>query len=255
MIEYKTKNEIAKIEKASKLTAEIREVLVEFVKPGISTLELDHLTVKEMKKRNVQSVFLNYKPPFSDVAFPANVCVSVNEEIVHGIPKKNKILKEGDIVSIDLATRFEGYVGDTATTIGVGKISDQLKRFLKISQQCLWEGILKSVAGNHIGDVGHAIQKYLESHSLHVVKNFCGHGIGREMHEDPMIPHYGNPGEGFLLEPGIVYTIEPMICFESDQTDKLSDGWTIVSADQKPAAHFEHTLVITKNGPEVLTKL
>lgn len=254
MIELKTKKEVSKIEKAGKLTAEIREVLVDSVKPGITTLDLDNIAVKEMKKRNVSSVFINYQPRFSDTPFPANICTSVNEEIVHGIPK-NKVLKDGDIISIDLATRFEGYVGDTATTVGVGKISNSLKRFLKISEQCLWEGILKSLIGNKLGDIGHAIQSYLESHSLHVVKNFYGHGIGMEMHEEPMIPHFGNPGEGMELEEGLVFTIEPMICQESDKTDRLDDGWTIVSSDKKPAAHFEHTLAITKSGPQILTKL
>lgn len=255
MIELKTKKEISKIEKAGKYTAEIREVLAEAAKPGVSTYELDILTVKEMKKRNVETVFFNYKPKFSKKIFPANVCLSVNEEIVHGIPKREKILKDGDILSIDIATKYDGFVGDTATTVIVGKTTEKIKNFLKIAEQSLWEGILKSLLGNYLGDIGHGIQSYLQSHGLFVVKEYYGHGIGREMHEEPMIPHYGNPKEGFMLEEGFVFTIEPMICMESDQTVQLDDGWTVVSADGKPAAHFEHTLAITKNGPQILTKL
>lgn len=255
MIELKTKKEISKIEKAGKLTAEIRDILAEASKPGVSTQELDNIAVKEMKKRKVESVFLNYRPKFSKKIFPANICTSVNEEIVHGIPKQNKILKDGDIISIDIATRFEGFVGDTAVTVGVGKITPDLKKFLKLCEQSLWEGILKSVIGNHIGDIGSAIQTYLSSHSLHVVKDYYGHGIGREMHEEPMVPHHGTPKDGLKLEDGFVFTIEPMICMESDKTVQLNDGWTVVSADGKPSGHFEHTIAITKDGPEILTKL
>jgi len=174
-IEIKSSAEIDKIRTASKLTAEIREVLVESAKPGMSTLDLDNITVKEMKKRHVEPVFLGYRLDTRE--FPANVCASVNEEIVHGIPRKDKILKEGDILSIDIATRHKGWIGDTATTIPIGKIPKGLQRFLKISQQCLWEGILKSVPGNQIGDIGHAINSYLTEHSLHVVREYSGHGV------------------------------------------------------------------------------
>lgn len=253
MIEYKTKNEINKIHKAGKLTAEIRDVLASAVKPGISTLDLDRLAVKEMKKRNVSSVFLNYKPHFSKEAFPANICTSVNEEVVHGIPRASKILKEGDIISIDIATRHDGFVGDTATTVPVGKISDDLIKFLELSKNSLLAGIEASLENNHLGDIGFAIQNFLETNKLHIVKTYYGHGIGREMHEAPMVPHHGQKGTGLKLEEGLVFTIEPMICMESDQTKELSDGWTVVSMDGKPAAHFEHTLTITKSGPMVLT--
>lgn len=255
MIELKTKDEIAKIDKASKLTAEIREVLVDNAKPGISTQQLDDIAVREMKKRKVSSVFIGYTPKFSAIPFPANVCLSVNDEIVHGIPKKDKILKDGDIISIDLATRYDGFVGDTAVTVGVGKISDKIRKFLKISEQSLLDGILKSLAGNYMGDIGYAIESYISSHGLHVIREYTGHGIGRELHEEPMVPHFGIPKTGLKLEVGLVFTIEPMICMESNKTYMAPDNWTVCSADRKPAAHFEHTLVVTPDGPVVLTKL
>lgn len=253
MIELKSKREIEKLRVAGRITAEVLLCMVEAVRPGISTWDLDQVAKKEIAKRKAEAVFLNYKPAFSNSAFPAHSCISVNEEIVHGIPRKSKILEDGDIVSLDIATRYDGYVGDTAVTVPVGEVSEEIKRLLKISEQSVWQGILKSVLGNTLGDIGHAIESYVKEHSLHVVKNFFGHGIGREMHEEPMVPHHGNPKEGMKLEEGFAFTIEPMVCQENDGTIQHDDGWTISAADELPAAHFEHSLVITKDGPVVLT--
>lgn len=243
------------MEKAGRLTAEVLHILASSSKPGVSTLDLDHIATKEMKKRKIESVFINYQPKFASSPYPANICTSVNDTIVHGIPNKNKILTEGDIISIDIATKCDNFIGDTATTVGVGNISSELKKFLAISEQSMWEGIIKSVIGNRTGDIGFAIQSYLDFHQLYVVKEFYGHGVGRSLHEEPSVPHFGTPENGLLLEEGLTFTIEPMICMNSDKTKKTSDGWGIVSSDGMPAAHFEHTIAITKNGPIILTKL
>ena len=247
MIVLKTAREIELIRKACIISAEALKVAGEAVKPGITTWEIDKIAYDFIKKQGAEPNFLNL------YGFPATACISINDEVIHGIPSKKRVVREGDIVSIDLGAKVDGYNGDNAATFAAGKISEEAKRLCDVTEKSLYIGIEQALAGNRIGDIGSAIQKYCEENGYGVIREYTGHGVGAKLHEDPSVPNFGTPGRGARLLPGMVIAIEPMITQGGRAIKQLPDGWTVKTKDGKLAAHFEHTIVITKNGPEILT--
>ena len=247
MIILKSPHEIECIRKASKLTADTLSLLVEKAKPGITTLELDTIAEEYIRSHGGEPSCKGY------YGYPATICASINDEVVHGIPNAHRKLKNGDVISIDLVSSVNGYHGDSCVTIPIGKVKPQVMKLLKVTEESLFKGIEQAVVGNRVGDISHAVQTYCEKFGFGVVRDFVGHGLGREMHEDPQIPNYGPAGHGPLLKPGMVLCIEPMITMGTYEVHVLDDDWTAVTRDGKPAAHFEHTVVVTENGPEILT--
>jgi methionyl aminopeptidase len=235
--------------KSGKITAQILDEIVKMVKPGVTTYDLDKHAEARCKDLGALPAFKGYQ------GFPATVCISVNDEVVHGIPSKKRVLKEGDIVGLDFGVKYEGYFGDSARTVAVGKISPQAQKLMDVTRDGMFKGIEQCREGNRVFDIGHAIQNYVEAFGYSVVRNFVGHGIGKALHEDPQVPNYGPKGKGMLLKAGMVLAIEPMINIGGADVDVLSDGWTAVTVDHSLSAHFEHTVAITPNGPEILTQL
>ncbi len=221
----------------------------EQIRPGVTTAELDAVAEEVIRKHGGTPVFKGYPGPYP---YPATLTISVNEELVHGIPGKRK-LKEGDIVSIDCGTKLDGFVGDSAFTAAVGEISSQAQDLLAVTEQSLYEGIREIRAGNHVGDVSAAVQKYVEAHHYYVTREYTGHGVGREMHEGPQVPNYGTPGRGLLLRPGMTIALEPMVLVGTTRTRVLRDQWTVISADSSLTAHFEHSVAVTDGEPLILT--
>jgi methionyl aminopeptidase len=254
MIIIKTKEEIEIIREGGKRLAEVLNKVKEIVKPGISTWELDKYAEKLIKDAGDYPAFLNYQPKGAETPFPASLCVSVNDEVVHGIPNKNKILKEGDIVSLDLGLRHKGLYTDMALTVGVGEISNASKKLLETTEKALYVGIQAAQAGNRIGDIGHAIESFIRPHKYGIVEILAGHGVGKEVHEDPYIPNFGKAGTGAKLVPGMIIAIEPMINNGTKNVVLEKDNWTFRTADHKKSAHFEHTILITDGEPEILTR-
>lgn len=246
MIIGKSKREIEKMRAAGQLVGQVRNRLREMAEPGITTIELDRFAEKMIRDAGALPTFKGYN------GFPYSICASVNEQIVHGFPS-NYALKEGDIFSIDCGVTLEGFVGDTATTIPVGKVCQEWLELIRVTEECLERAIKQCVPGNHLGDIGWAVQEHAEAHGYSIVRDYVGHGIGRRMHEDPQIPNYGRPGLGPKIKSGYVFAIEPMVNLGTHHTKVLSDGWTVVTVDGQPSAHFEHTIAITDDGPEVLT--
>lgn len=242
MVVLKTRREIELMREAGRISAMALKVAGEAVRPGVSTLEIDTIARKYIESQGARPNFLGL------YGFPATACISINEEVIHGIPSKNRILKEGDIVSIDLGAEKDGYNGDNAATFAVGKISDEAQRLIDTTRESLYVGLKQAVAGNRIGDIAHAVQVYCEERGFGVVRDFVGHGVGRELHEDPSVPNYGTPGRGVRLLPGMTIAVEPMINQGTWEVNQLSDGWTVVTKDGRLAAHFEHTVAITKEG-------
>jgi len=245
----KNKWEIEILRKANAIVMEILLTFKEEVKPGISTFEFEELALKLCEKKGVKPAFKGYR------GYPYAVCVSVNEVIVHGMPKKEKILREGDIVSFDFGAIYEGYVGDAALTVGVGKISEEAEKLLKVAEEALYKGIEKAHFGNRIGDISSAIEKHVTTHGFNVIREFVGHGIGKSLHEPPEVPNFGKPGKGPKIEIGMVLAIEPMVSAGSPEVEILEDGWTAVTKDRSLAAHFEHSVAITPQGPEILSRI
>ncbi len=254
MIILKTKKEIADLREGGKILASVHSALVKHVKIGVSTKDLDNIAIELIKKAGGEPAFLNYKPEVVSTPFPATLCVSVNNEIVHGIPKENKILKDGDIVSLDLGVKYKGLFTDAAITVPVGKISKADKKLLDVTKEALNVGIEQARVGNTVGDIGYAIEKYIKPYKYGIVKDLSGHGVGKYIHEDPYIPNYGKAGKGEKLTEGMVIAIEPMINAGTSRISVDRDGWTIKTADASRSAHFEHTVAITKNGPIILTE-
>jgi methionyl aminopeptidase len=242
----KSRNEIGIMRESGRHLAEVLQMLVDAVRPGLMEIELDEIVRREYKKRDLVPTFLGY------YGYPATVCVSVNDKIVHGIPSKREFV-EGDIVSIDLGCTYKGFVADSARTVGVGDIGPDKQKLIDVCKEALWRGIGAARGGNRIGDIGYAIQTYVEGEGFSIVREYVGHGVGRAMHEDPQIPNYGTPGTGPVLRPGMVIAIEPMVNVGTWQTKKESDGWTVRTKDGSLSAHFEHTLAITEGEAEVLT--
>jgi methionyl aminopeptidase len=248
MIIGKSKKEIEKMRAAGRLVAQVREELRRMVRPGVSTLELDMAAEKMIRDAGALPTFKGYH------GFPFSICASVNEQVVHGFPSAYE-LKEGDIFSIDCGVTLAGYVGDTATTVPVGRVSPDRLELIRVAEQCLEQAIRQCWPGKYLGDIGWAVQSLAESHGYGIVRDYVGHGIGRKMHEDPQIPNYGKPGTGARIRSGYVFAIEPMLNLGTHRTKTLADGWTVVTLDGQPSAHVEHTVAITEEGPEVLTVL
>jgi methionyl aminopeptidase len=249
MITLKTAHEIEQMRRAGAVVARILQEMADIVAPGISTWDLDRLAESRIKDLGAKPAFKGYH------GFPACVCISVNEEVVHGIPSKKKILKEGDIVGVDFGVSLNGWFGDSARTIPVGKVSSEALKLMEVTQKSLELGIAQAREGNRIFDIGHAIQNYVEGFGYGVVREFVGHGIGRALHEEPQVPNYGPRGKGLALKAGMVLAIEPMINAGSPEVKVLADGWTAVTKDRSLSAHFEHTVAIMPEGPSVLTAL
>ena len=247
MVVLKTSREIELMREAGRISAMALRIVGEHVKPGVSTYELDKIAYDYIISQNAKPGFLNYN------GFPASACISINNQVIHGIPDKKTILKSGDIVSVDLGAVYEGYNGDNAATFACGEVSDEAKRLMEVTKASLYEGIKKALPGGRLGDISSAIQEYVESRGYSVVRDFVGHGVGARLHEDPEVPNFGKAGHGVRLVPGMTLAIEPMINVGKPGVRTLSNGWTVVTQDGELSAHFEHSIAITKNGPIILT--
>ena len=242
----KSDDEIEIMHQSGRIVAEVLELLATEIRPGLIVRKLDTIVRENYRRRNVTPTFLGYQ------GYPAHICVSVNDEIVHGIPGE-RALQEGDIVSIDLGATHRGFVADSALTIGVGRIGPEEQQLINVTYQSLWEGIRAARPGARLGEVSHAIQTYAESHGYGVVREYVGHGVGREMHEEPQVPNYGPSDRGPILRKGMVLALEPMVNVGSFETKEHDDGWTVSTLDGSLSAHFEHTIAILDGGPEILT--
>jgi len=248
MIIRKSKSEIEKMHVAGQIVARVLKRLSEMAQPGITTRDLDQEAERMIRAAGAVPTFKGYH------GYPASLCTSINDEVVHGIPGSRK-LREGDIIGVDCGATYRGYVGDAAVTIGVGRISDELQKLMEVTRESLFQAIAQCRVGNRLGDVCHAVEAHVVPLGYSVVRNFCGHGIGRAMHEDPQVPNYGKPGTGPVLREGWVLAIEPMVNIGRHDVKVLSDGWTVITLDGRPSAHFEHTVAITAEGPQILTEL
>lgn len=248
MIPLKSERDLEMMRKAGQVIAKIMQRLQELIKAGVSTLEIDRLAVELIRREDAISAFYGFK------GFPANICASINEEIVHGIPSERR-LKEGDLLSLDLGINYQGYFSDTALTVGVGKINPKAKKMIEVARKALSEGIKQARPNNHLSDISHAIQDYVEKNGFSVVRQFVGHGIGTHLHEEPEIPNFGLAHQGPVLKSGMVLAIEPMINMGTWESEITDNGWTAVTKDRMPSAHFEHTVAITDKGAEVLTQV
>jgi methionyl aminopeptidase len=254
MINIKSEQEVRIMREAGQLTGQVLRMLAESVKPGMKVKELDKMVRQEYAKRGAMATFLGYH------GYPATVCISLNEELVHGIPvnwkgeeRGDRVLEDGDLISIDLGATYKGFVGDTAVTVGVGKISDEAQRLIDVTRESLWRGIQAAKPGVRVGVVSAAIGDYLESQGMGVVREYVGHGVGRQMHEEPQVPNYGPAEKGPVLKKGMVLALEPMVTIGDWHTRQHSDGWTVSTLDGSLCAHFEHTIAITDGDAEVLT--
>ena len=247
MISIKSNEEIELLRIAGEITGSTHNYLKSFIKPGITTLELDKLAEDYILKRGATPSFKGYD------GFPGTVCASINNEVVHGIPS-GRTLKEGDIISLDIGACYKGYHGDSAWTYAVGEISEDKKYLLEHTEKSLFKGLAAIHDGCHVGDIGYAVSKYAKEHNLGVVRELVGHGVGSDVHEEPDVPNYGSRGCGPVLKEGMVIAVEPMLNLGTRKVYMLEDGWTIITADNKPSAHFEHTVLVTKDGYEILTR-
>lgn len=249
MIHLKSHKEIEIMRRANQIIAETREVLYPMMKAGATTYDLDKVADETFRSKGAKSAFKGYK------GFPASICVSINNEIVHGIPSKKRVLKEGDIVGLDMGTIYQGYYGDSAVTVAVGSASEAALKLMKITEESLHLGIKEARPGARLYDIGAAVQEHAENAGFSVVRDFVGHGIGQQLHEEPQVPNYGQRGRGMVLQAGMVLAIEPMINEGSPDVKMKEDGWTAVTKDGKLSAHFEHSIAITENGPVILSVL
>lgn len=248
MIICKGKSELAKMREANLIVARVLEALGNLIRPGVTPLELDAAAEEMILKSDATPAFKGYR------GYPATLCTSVNEQIIHGIPC-NRLLEEGDIIGVDVGVCYKGFFGDSAATFPVGAISDELQRLLRVTQEALYKGIGQVEAGRHLSDISAVIQQHVEGNGFSVVREFVGHGIGRALHEDPQVPNYGKPGRGPRLAQGMVLAIEPMVNARGPEVRILEDRWTAVTADGGFSAHFEHSVAVTDNGPWILSKL
>jgi len=246
MIHLKSEEDLKQMRLAGVILARIMRQLRQSIEPGMTTGEIDKIAAELAQKEKVIAAFKDYK------GYPASICASVNDEIVHGIPGIRS-LEEGDILSLDFGINYQGYFSDTAFTVGIGKINPKCKKLIEVTKQSLAEGIKKARVGNRLSDISHAVQDHVEKHGFSVVRQFVGHGIGRNLHEDPEIPNFGMAGRGPLLKHGMVLAIEPMVNMGSWESEIIENDWTAVTKDGLPSAHFEHTIAVTDNGPEILT--
>ncbi len=247
MIAIRTEEEVVHLKKAGKIVASVLKMIAKIIKPGITTLQIEDAALQIIADNNSVSAFKDYE------GYPASICTSINEEIVHCIPSR-RALKDGDIVSVDVGVKYEGYFSDAAITCLVGRVDRKVTRLVKVTYKALTLAISKAKPGNRVSDISFAVEQVATNHGFSVVREFVGHGIGNKLHEDPQIPNFGPPHQGAVLEPGMVLAIEPMINMGVAQVEILSDGWTAVTKDKLPSAHFEHTVLITERGNEILTK-
>ncbi len=249
MIVLRSKEEIGKIARASRIVAEVLQGLKGVIKAGITTAKLDHFAEQEILKRGARPAFKGYRN------FPASLCVSINDEVVHGIPSKKRVLTDGDIVGLDLGAIYQGFYGDAAITVAIGNVGEAAARLMKVTETSLYRGIEQARVGKRVSDISHAVQVCAEDEGFSVVTEFVGHGIGRALHEDPQVPNFGPPGQGPRLREGMVLAIEPMVNMGKSDVRVLDDKWTAVTVDGSLSAHFEHTVVVTKEGPLILTQI
>ena len=248
MIVLKNGRELKVMREACRISAEALKLAGSAVEPGVTTAELDRIAEKYILSQGAKPNFKNYN------GYPATACISINNEVIHGIPSKKRVIEAGDIVSIDLGAKFEGYHGDNAATFACGDISAEAKRLMDTTRESLYEGIAAAVSGGRLGDIGAAIQQYVEKRGYSVVRQFVGHGIGTQLHEAPEVPNFGTQGRGIRLMPGMTLAIEPMINMGGYDVKVMPDGWTVLTKDGSLSAHFEHTIVITPDGPQIMTK-
>jgi methionyl aminopeptidase len=248
MIIAKSRREIEKMRAAGHLVGQVLQELRRMVQPGVTTMEVDRAAESMIRDAGALPTFKGYR------GFPYSICASVNEQVVHGFPSRYELM-EGDIFSIDIGVTLAGYVGDTATTVPVGQVSEDWLKLVRVTEECLERAIEQCRAGRHVGDISWAVQQHAEAHGYSVVRDYVGHGIGRKMHEDPQIPNYGKPGHGPKIRTGYVFAVEPMVNMGGHQTKVLPDRWTVVTLDGHPSAHAEHTIAVTEDGPEVLTRV
>ena len=249
MIVLKTGRELKIMREACRISAGALKIAGEAVEPGVTTAEIDEIAEKYILKEGGVPNFKNYQ------GYPATACISINNEVIHGIPSKRRVIHAGDIVSIDLGAKFDGYNGDNAATFACGDISEEAKRLIDTTRESLYKGIAAAVVGGRIGDIGHAVQTYAEKRGFSVVREFVGHGVGTDLHESPEVPNFGTPGRGIRLMPGMTIAIEPMINSGKEKVKIMPDGWTVLTTDGSLSAHFEHTIAITPDGPQILTKV
>ena len=249
MIQIKNSDQIAIMRDAGRNTGEALLLAGEAIREGVSTWHLDQIIRHHIEKCGAKPSFLGYG------GFPASACISLNNQVIHGIPSKTTILQEGDVVKIDVGAFYHGFHGDSANTFGVGRLSPQNQKLIDVTKECFYQGVKQIASGKRLGDVGAAIQNYVESNGFSVVRRYVGHGVGHELHESPDVPNYGTPGRGLRLMSGMVIAVEPMVCTGGYEVRELSDGWTVITADGGIAAHYEHTLVVTSEGCELLTKV
>ncbi len=256
MVTIKSKKEIELMKEACKVVAIMYKEIEEKIKPGMSTYEVDQIAESIIRKQGAIPAEKGYNAGIRGIPpYPASICISINDEVIHGIPSKNKIIKEGDIVSIDTVALKNGFNGDAARTFMIGNVSKEAKRLVEVTKQAFYEGIKYAKPGYRIGDISHCIGEYVHSQGYSVVREFQGHGIGKQMHEDPGIPNYGKAGRGIRLEPGMTLAIEPMVIQGKPGILELDDGWTIITEDGSLSAHYENTILITEKEPEILTKI
>jgi methionyl aminopeptidase len=246
LIVYKSSAEIESLDRANALVVKILDALESMVAPGVSTWDLDQVSEEMARKAGARPAFKGYR------GFPGSLCASINEEVIHGIPSKKRSLREGDIVSLDFGVVLDGYYGDSARTIAVGEIPEETRRLMAVTREALDRGLAQAKPGMRLSDIGHAVQSHVEQSGFSVVREFVGHGIGSSLHEDPQVPNYGEPGAGPLLKEGLVLAVEPMVNQGSPDVRILADGWTAVTVDGLPSAHFERCVAITASGPRVL---
>lgn len=237
------------MKEAGRIVALAHREVSKHIRPGITTLELDNIVERVIRDHDATPSFKNYN------GYPASACISINEEVVHGIPSKSRVLKEGDIVSVDIGAYYKGYHGDSAWTYPCGKISEDAAKLLQVSEASLFQGLAQAKANAHLSDISHAIQRHAESNGYSVVREFVGHGVGKNLHEDPQIPNFGLPGRGVVLKKGMTLAVEPMINRGRKEVKVLQDGWTTITQDGSLSAHFEHTILVTDEGYEILTKV
>ena len=249
MIIIKSQQEIAKMAIAGRIVAEILEELKKIIRPGVTTLDLDRHAEDFIARKGARPAFKGYR------SYPSAICASINNQVVHGIPSASIVLTEGDIISIDIGVETDGFFGDAAVTLPVGAISEEAKRLREVTEYALYEGINRALPGRRLSDIGNAVQRYVEQNGYSVVRDFVGHGIGTSLHEEPQIPNFGRPGEGPRLKPGMTLAIEPMVNMGNWAIEILKDNWTAVTKDGSLSAHFEHTVVVTDDKPEILTKI
>lgn len=256
MVYIKSKREIELMRESCKITAMAHEEVRKAVRPGINTLELDKIAEKVIKENGAIPSFKGYPSMHKHIQdFPGTICISINDEVIHGIPSRSRIIEDGDIVSIDCGAYKNGFHGDMARTIIVGEVDNETKKLVEVTKASFFEGIKFAKPGYRIGDICHAIGSFVEANGFSVVKEFQGHGVGRELHEDPAIPNYGKQGKGIKLEPGMTLAIEPMVNMGQDKILELEDGWTIITEDGEDSAHYENTILITEKEPEILTMI